>query len=263
MKLEGRPQGAGASRALRKVALMGRNITSRKEALRRLGWGQAAAAALKPTGIRIYHPAYTWPHDPEYLAVWAGFPESSEQADDRHFNLYNIAKLARLVPGDTAECGAFRGAGSHLILSALEGCAKHHHIFDSFEGLSSPQSVDSHPGKEGYWEAGDLAAEMSIVQANLAQFDHVSLHRGWIPERFPEVEDRTFALVHIDVDLYQPTHDSMAFFYERMNPGGVIIDDDYGSDWCPGARRAIDEFMSDKPEPVVHLTTGQALIVKR
>lgn len=42
-----------------------------------------------------------------------------------------------------------------------------------------------------------------------------------------------------------------------------MIFDDYGFESCPGTRQAVDEFMADKPERVIHLTTGQALLQKR
>ena len=95
-------------------------------------------------------------------------------------------------------------------------------------------------------------------------YEHmVRIYKGWIPERFPEVQNTTFSLVHIDVDLYEPTLESLKFFYERMTPCGVILCDDYGSLSCPGAKRAFDEFFSDKPEALIELPTAQALIVKK
>jgi hypothetical protein len=42
----------------------------------------------------------------------------------------------------------------------------------------------------------------------------------------------------------------------------VIVCDDYGSAYCPGAKKAIDEFFSDKLEQVISLPTGQSLVVK-
>ena len=54
----------------------------------------------------------------------------------------------------------------------------------------------------------------------------------------------------------------MKFFYPRLNSGGMIICDDYGFRTCPGARRAVDEYMSDKMESVIELPTGQAVIIK-
>ena len=71
-----------------------------------------------------------------------------------------------------------------------------------------------------------------------------------------------FSFVHIDVDLYEPTHDSLSFFYERLVPGGIIVCDDYGSEACPGAYKACNDFIADKPEEIVHLTGGQGVIVK-
>jgi O-methyltransferase len=92
----------------------------------------------------------------------------------------------------------------------------------------------------------------------------VYYHRGWIPERFDEVKDLQFAFVHVDVDLHEPTRDSLVYFYERLVPGGILLCDDYGSAACPGAKQAFDELIADKPErSVIHLPTGQGFIVKR
>jgi hypothetical protein len=131
------------------------------------------------------------------------------------------------------------------------------HLFDSFEGLSKPGEKDG-----TFWSTGGLSADESKARQNLAGFSNAAFYRGWIPERFPEVGDRSFALVHIDVDLYQPTLDSLAFFYPRMVKGGLIICDDYGFTTCPGAREAMDSFFGHMPELVVHLPTGQGLVLK-
>ena len=49
-------------------------------------------------------------------------------------------------------------------------------------------------------EAGD---PLFCSQSRISAPD--KLYRGWIPERFKEVADLRFSLVHIDVDLYRPT----------------------------------------------------------
>ena len=82
------------------------------------------------------------------------------------------------------------------------------------------------------------------------------------PDRFNEVADRRFSFLHIDVDLYEPTRDSIAFFYPRMNVGGVIICDDYGFATCPGATKAIDEYLRDKPEKMMTLSDGGGFLIK-
>ena len=84
-----------------------------------------------------------------------------------------------------------------------------------------------------------------------------------IPDRFPDVADREFRFVHIDVDLYEPTLDSLAFFYPRLVTGGILLCDDYGFTTCPGARRAFDEMVHEWGlGGVIELPTGQGFVVK-
>jgi len=188
--------------------------------------------------------------------------EELEGADNHHSldRKYVVDQLVRLtleLPGDTAECGVYRGTSSLLICRRTAGRGKLHHVFDSFEGLSAPAAGDGDA-----WHRGAMAVDEETVRRNLARFDFVRLHRGWIPERFPEVADARFSFVHVDVDLHQPTRDSLAFFYPRTVPGGILLCDDHGFRSCPGATRAFDEYLADKPEPLISLPTGQAFLIR-
>lgn len=176
---------------------------------------------------------------------------------DRKYTLAQLLKITQRLQGDTAECGVYQGASSYLICKSNLGTAKIHHLFDSFEGLSSPQSIDG-----SYWTQGDLRSSENEPRERLSEFKNVIFHKGWIPTRFEEVTQNQFSFVHLDVDLYQPTWDSLVFFYDRMVPGGIIICDDYGFTTCPGATKAFDQFLENKKEPLIQLTTGQALIIK-
>ena len=177
---------------------------------------------------------------------------------DRKYLLREFMKLVRDVDGDTAECGVFEGASSYLICQQTQHASKRHHLFDSFQGLSEPAEIDG-----AWWVKGKLSASEAIVRQNLREFPHVRYYAGWIPERFHEVADVTFSFVHIDVDLYQPTKDSVEFFYPRLSPGGIMLFDDYATSTCPGANLAIAEFFRDRPEPVIILTSGQAFMMKK
>lgn len=177
---------------------------------------------------------------------------------DRKYFLRSLLGLVQHLPGDTAECGVYQGASSYLICAEIEGSGKTHHVFDSFEGLSRPSSVDG-----DYWREGHLSAPESITRRRLSAFPFIDYHVGWIPSTLAQVEGRTFSFVHIDVDLYEPTYASLAFFYPRMTPGSVLLLDDYGFVTCPGARRAVDRYMQDKLERIIMCPTGQAFIVKR
>ena len=176
-------------------------------------------------------------------------------------NYHSLDQLMKLLIStdgreETAECGVFQGASSHLICRQIRSSQKQHHVFDSFEGLSAPNDKDG-----TYWQKGNLACSEKIVRENLKEFDFVRYYRGWIPERFDEVSDRKFCFLHLDVDLYQPTLDTLVFFYERMTPGGIILCDDYDFATCPGAKKAMDLFFSDKPEEIVCLPTGQGFVI--
>jgi O-methyltransferase len=177
---------------------------------------------------------------------------------DRKYTLDQLLKLTLEVEGDAAECGVYKGASAYLICRAIAPYGKRNHLFDSFQGLSAPSPADG-----AYWAAGALRADESEVRANLQEFGNFAVHRGWIPARFAEVADRCFSFVHIDVDLYEPTRDSVSFFYDRLSSGAIMLFDDYGFATCPGARLAVDEFLRGRPEGAVMLPTGQAFIVKR
>lgn len=215
-------------------------------------------------GFRVLNPNVNWFAELQPLAVcWKEIARTKDYLNERHYVLYSMAKSVANLPGDTAECGVYFGAGSFMICSAKPDGS--HHVFDSFEGLSAPETLDiPNDGRAYKWQAHDLAVSLETVSHNLRSFPAVHYYQGWIPTRFTEVANLRFSFVHIDVDLYQPTRDSLAFFYDRTVPGGIILCDDYGSIHCPGATSAFDEFLADKPEQhVIELTTGQGFIVKR
>ena len=54
------------------------------------------------------------------------------------------------------------------------------------------------------------------------------------------------SLLHIDVDLYEPTKYILDKLYKKVTKGGIIIFDDYGA--FAGANKAIDDFFEDKIE---------------
>lgn len=214
----------------------------------------------------VYKPHLIWLQDSDYRQAKAeaerrkiiGIP------NDRCYVLLDLARASRNVAGDIAECGVRHGKSSLFILSGFGAkSAKNYHVFDSFEGVSEPSSFDRDDFGDTVWVKGELAVQEQTVLNNLSGFDvPIELHRGWIPDRFKDVENDKFAFVHVDVDLHEPTRDSFEFFYPRMSKGGVMVCDDYGSAYCPGAKKAVDEFFAAKPERVVALPTGQSLVIK-
>lgn len=241
---------------MRQVLRFFRNVASR-DANRRLAALKIFADCLIPDFRMSWHQMDWW-HDDRFNAYLDAFDERRGFNTHRRWMMWQLLRLAGAVPGNAAECGVWRGASSWLICSALEGSGRLLHLFDSFEGLSEPAVEDG-----SHWTKGDLAAGEDIVAANLSPFrDMVRFHKGWIPGRFDDVKDEQFAFVHIDVDLGQPTLDSLEFFYPRLSPGGVLLCDDYGCTTCPAATSAIDAYLTDKPEKMIALDAGGGFFIK-
>jgi O-methyltransferase len=224
----------------------------------RFGLLRWVGARIFPS-YRFQWPQMKWWEDSRFNEYLISFNELRGMNSSRRWMLGQLTRLVAGVPGDTAECGVFEGAGSWLICQSVAAhtAPRTHYVFDSFEGLSAPSTEDGTA-----WAKGNLSCGIDIVKRNLSPFERVELHKGWIPQAFEGVGAATFAFVHIDVDLYEPTRDSMQFFYERMSSGGIIICDDYGFTTCPGATKAVDEFLADKPEKMVSLPTGGGFLIK-
>ena len=234
--------------------------TARERADRRYQLAEEVFERLVP-GQHLSENYRSFFRDTAYAAFYERFGEGNYHSYDRRYALAQFARMAADLPGDFAECGVYRGATAYLLARALREAApdRRVHLFDSFAGLSAPATIDG-----AYWHPGDMAVGLAEVRTALAEvLPRVDFHPGWIPERFGEVADRRFALVHLDVDLHQPTADAVVFFYPRLVDRGVIVCDDYGFETCPGARRALDDFFADKPEKVLNLPTGQGVVIRR
>lgn len=210
-------------------------------------------------GFTISEDYKRWQRDSDFMAAYRRLSPGNPYSAERKFFLREMARLTRTVPGSVAECGCYEGASAYFIANTLPDATVH--LFDSFAGLPEPTALDR--TQDSMWQKGDLTASEATTRANLAGFSNIAIHRGWIPEILTAVANERFRLVHIDVDLYEPTLASLEFLYPRLNSGGVIVFDDYGFTNCEGAYRAVQEYMEGRPEPIIHCPTGQGIIFKR
>jgi O-methyltransferase len=175
----------------------------------------------------------------------------------RCYILYQCAKNSVRIVGDIAEIGVFRGGTAKLLAKTSAPTGKTVHLFDTFAGMPSVDaSIDLH-------QAGDFAnTSIEAVQAYLRDCNNVRLYKGLFPSTAQPIEQKSFALVHIDVDIYPSVLSCCAFFYPRMERGGMMLFDDYGFLSCPGVKKAVDEFFVGKREFPIYLPTGQCLVVR-
>jgi len=214
------------------------------------------ASYLTPD-YRLSSPFVDWFKDRELADHMIRFGDSAEKAH-RLMLVSQLLKIVSDIPGDTAEIGTYRGSSSSLICRAnsRSPVAKTHFVFDSFEGLSMPGSRDGE-----YWKRGDLTSSYEDLYLTTELDGDFRVMSGWVPDRFYEVKDRRFSFVHIDVDLKDPTRQSLDFFSARMASGGIILNDDYGSTRCPGVTEAVDEFAETTGVKWVALPAGGAFAI--
>jgi O-methyltransferase len=168
----------------------------------------------------------------------------------RFYSLQQIIEhnLALKLNGDVAECGCWKGHSSFIIATLLSknNFQNQFHIFDSFEGGLSEKTEKDRKDQYGLDTIKEKEMFFSFEESVgkvLEKFNFIKLYKGWIPDRFEEIKEQKFSFVHIDVDLYEPTLDSLEFFYPRLVEKGSIIVDDYGFMQFPGCKKAVDEFL--------------------
>jgi len=179
---------------------------------------------------------------------------------ERAFLLYQFAKQAKNVFGDVVEVGVYRGGGAMLIADAMKGSDKAIHLFDTFEGMPE---VDSKEDNTNYMKKGLYAdTNLNEVKNFLSEFKGIEFYKGFFPKTAQPIVNKKFCFVHIDTDIYQSTKACLEFFYNKMNPKGIIVCDDYGNPDVKGVKKAVDGFFENKKEFPINSTQYQCVIIK-
>ena len=171
---------------------------------------------------------------------------------DRFFNFwYQVSRLHKnKIPGAFAELGVYKGDTAE-ILHEMDN-SREFHLFDTFEGFREAD-LENETGKAATYTRHNFAdTSIERVKQRLSS-DTFIFHKGNLSESIKSVPEKKYALVSMDVDLYNPTAEGLQYFYPRMSPGGVIIVHDYNPDW-PGIMKAVDEFLEKNSIPSVPLT---------
>ncbi len=218
-----------------------------------------------------------------YNLYFEGLAKSENEHSDnfwkqsRHLDLLKLVEITlyKDLDGHFAEAGCWKGHSTYMISQLILNYKELHqnkniefHVFDSFEGLSDIKNEDENIKRLELSKIKHIRKQFKsdegfVRNKVLGKFDFVKTYKGWIPERFIEVEDKKFSFVHIDVDLYEPTIQSLEFFFPRLVKGGIIVCDDYNSTDFNGARNAWDKFFSkNKVYFNFASTLGSSFIIK-
>lgn len=147
------------------------------------------------------------------------------------------------VEGDVIEAGAWRGGASILMRAALDtlGDERAVVVADSFQGFAAGARPDSDVDRLSSFDF--LAVPQEEVRDSFARFGcdrNVELVPGFFEETLHALAGRPWAIVRLDADTYEATHEALGRLYPGLVRGGYLIIDDYS--WFDGCRRAVDEF---------------------
>jgi len=168
-----------------------------------------------------------------------------------HLDLF---RLSMGVPGEIVECGVFKGASLMRWIKFREllsnSSAKKIIGFDTFGKFpKAKSSSDKLFRKDFIDQAGDQSiskGQIITVLKKLNLYQNIDLVKGDVKKTIPNYLENNpelkISLLHIDVDLYDPTKICLNLLCNRVASGGIIILDDYGA--FPGATKAIDEYFN-------------------
>jgi hypothetical protein len=170
-----------------------------------------------------------------------------------HYELY---KSIINLPGDIVECGVFKGASLIRFSSFREMLENYYSrkiigfdIFGKFPRPNQASETDIEFIEKFENNAGDGISLKELDEIlKYKNIDNYELIEGDIIKTIPsyliENPELKISLLHIDVDVYQPTKFVLEKLFDKVVKDGVIVLDDYGK--VVGATKAVDEFLEEK-----------------
>lgn len=161
--------------------------------------------------------------------------ERMDKAFRAHDNRQLLEFALQRAPADGLylEFGVYSGGTINFIAERIAGTVDG---FDSFKGLPD----DWRPG---FGPTAFARDDIPEVRAN------VNLHVGWFDRTLPPFLDAhpgRVAFLHVDCDLYSSTQTVFAQLKDRVQPGTVIVFDEYLNypGWKKHEHKAFKEFCS-------------------
>jgi hypothetical protein len=178
------------------------------------------------------------------------------------------------VPGAYVECGVWRGG------SAIAFCIgtlrknlqqREVYLYDTFEGYlaTSEEDFQIQDGKffhELYKKDKNYLCEANLndVKTGMESSEYpanlVTYVVGDVLETIPKTLPRSIALLRLDTDYFDSTLHELTHLFPLVEPGGVIIIDDY--DHWNGSKKACDEYFKSINENVflMRMESGRMFI---
>jgi len=150
------------------------------------------------------------------------------------------------IEGDLVEAGVFAGTNAAAMWRGAvdHGDARHLHLYDSFQGIppAGPEDDEAWQSKAPYGSACSIES----VRANMEKWgvdeDWLFYWPGWFEDTLQH-HSRKIAVLRLDADLYESTRLCVEHLYPHVEPGGVVIVDDFA---LKGCRKAVEPILPNR-----------------
>ncbi|CCQ66826.1 MULTISPECIES: TylF/MycF/NovP-related O-methyltransferase [Crocosphaera] len=176
-----------------------------------------------------------------------------------HYELY---KSIINLPGQVVECGVFKGASFIRFCTfreVLESPYSRKIIgFDAFGKFPQQENVEDQSFVEKFEGTAGQGISIHELEEVLAhkKFQNYELIQGDITQTIPDYvanhPELKISLLHIDVDVYQPSVTILNHLFDRVVSGGLLVFDDFAT--VSGETKAIDEFFVGKDSIIEKLS---------
>lgn len=175
---------------------------------------------------------------------------------------YELFKLVVDLPGCIVDLGVYRGASFFTFSNLMESFCPFDRSrkvfgFDHFAGLTQFSDKDGRKDDgvakvEGGYKATreEIEALVEIHNSDnmIPGTKRCILVDGDIKDTLPKFLEQNpglkIALLHFDMDLYEPTRIAMEALYPLVLKGGVVCFDEYGLVPWGGETTAVDEYFA-------------------
>ena len=158
------------------------------------------------------------------------------------------------IKGAIVECGVWRGGSIAAILHRLseyDDTSRQAYLFDTFEGMTKPTSVDirgkgvnkkiaTERYEKGKWCYGPMESVVNVMNMVPYPQENINYVVGDVCETLP-YNTGSISILRLDTDFYESTKCELEHLFPLVSPGGVVIFDDY-SCWA-GCRKAVDDYL--------------------
>lgn len=168
---------------------------------------------------------------------------------------YEIYKLISHLPGDIFEFGVYKGA-SLIRFATFRDTLENNYsrkifgfdVFGEFPKINISMKEDLEFINKFENQGGDgLTVDQVHDLIKFKGFENIELIKGNVFDTLipflnenPEVR---ISLLHLDMDVKEPTDYVLDLLYEKLVPGGLIVFDDYGT--VAGETMAVDNFVKN------------------